>query len=248
MIQAGVLTGEDIHFVQLESDRRIFYQPGARDIALKVSAYLPGAISKIEKELSRPFMKAVRLYVFRSDEDFALHTGVSNQEWGVMMSEKVYLSGIIRKAPDDHIKAILTHELVHLYLLQRLGWDGFNMGLPIWFKEGLAELISGGTAMVAVSESAAAQAILSGKRFEPEARGRLLPPEQYRYGLEPHMFYRQTEMFVAYLKSIDEKRFRAFILAVEDSHDFEGSFGKVFGFTLFDAWQQFVRGLKSYVK
>jgi hypothetical protein len=238
----------DVHFIPLKSDNRIFHETGAEDIALKIASYLPESIAKIEKELSRPFVRAVQVYVFRNEEDFAAYTGLSKQEWGVMMSEKVYLSGIVRKAPDDHVKAILTHELVHLYLQQRLGPHGFNIGLPIWFKEGLAELISGGTAMEAVSESEAAQAILSGKHFELDTRGRLLPPKQYRYGLEPHMFYRQTEMFVNYLKSIDEKKFRVFMVAIEDRHDFEGSFKAVFGFTLFDAWQQFIKKLKSYVK
>lgn len=243
-----LVTKSDVHFIPLKSDSRIFYESGAEDIALKIASYLPESIAKIEKELFRPFVKAVQVYVFRNEEDFAAYTGFSKQEWGVMMSEKVYLSGIVRKAPDNHVKAILTHELVHLYLQQKLGQDGFNIGLPIWFKEGLAELISGGTAMEAVTESDAAQSILEGKHFELDTRGHLLPPKQYRYGLEPHMFYRQTEMFVAYLQSIDEKKFRAFILAIEDSHDFERSFGKVFGFTIFDAWTQFVKGLNSYVK
>lgn len=245
---APVAAKSDVHFIQLKSDSRIFYEPGAEDIALKIASYLPESIAKIGKGLFRPFLRAVQVHVFRNEEDFAAYTGVSKLEWGVMMSEKVYLSGIVRKAPDNHFKAILTHELVHLYLQQRLGWDGFNMVLPIWFKEGLAELISGGTAMEAVTESDAAQAILAGKHFVLDTRGRLLPPKQYWYGLEPHMFYRQTEMFVAYLKSMDEKKFRAFILSIEDSHDFERSFREVFGFTIFDAWQRFVKGLNSYVK
>ncbi len=59
------------------------------------------------------------------------------------------------------------------------------------------------------------------------------------------MFYRQTEMFVAYLKSIDEKKLGAFIVAIEDSRDFERSFGAVFGFTILDAWEHFVKELKA---
>jgi len=126
-----LMAESDVQFIPLESDRRVFYETDAADIAPKIASYLAGSITKIERELSRPFVKAVRVYVFKNEEDFAAYTSVSKQEWGVMMSEKVYLSGIIRKAPDNHVKAILTHEMVHLYLQQRLGWDGFNIVLPI---------------------------------------------------------------------------------------------------------------------
>ena len=50
------------------------------------------------------------------------------------------------------------------------------------------------------------------------------------------MFYRQSGMFVAYLRSHDEMRFRTFMQAIEDGRRFSESFNEAFGLSLDKAW------------
>ncbi len=47
-------------------------------------------------------------------------------------------------------------------------------------------------------------------------------------------------MFVSYLKRLDESKFRAFMLSVEDGQSFETSFNAAFGMGIEEAWQKFV--------
>lgn len=235
----------NVHFILLESDTRISYEQHAEDIARSVASYLPESIAAVEKELHGPFVKAVQVKIFESDNHFAASTGVSKQEWGVMISGTVFLSGIVKTAPDDHIKALLTHELVHLYLQQRRGVSGPHTTLPMWFEEGLAELVSGGSAMAMVSEQDAIRAILAGNHFFSEAASRLEHPERCKYGVESHMFYRQAQMFMAYLQSLDRAEFRALLLSLADGEDFDSSWRSHVQIPLLDAWRQFTGDLES---
>ncbi|MBI4720733.1 MAG: hypothetical protein HY770_05855 [Chitinivibrionia bacterium] len=235
----------NVQFMPMESDNRIYYEPRAENIARIVASYLPESIATVERELQRPFVKPVQVKIFESADSFAAVTDVSKQEWGVMISGTVFLSGLVKTAPDDHIKALLTHELVHLYLQQRLGVSERHPTLPMWFEEGLAELVSGGSAMAMVTEPEATRAIMAGQHFFSDAAGGLVHPERCKYGLESHMFYRQAEMFVAYLQSLDGTKFQSLLLALADGHDFEGSWRSILGFSLHDAWQKFMGELES---
>jgi hypothetical protein len=46
------------HFVTLDSDKRVFYEPGAEDLSREVAGYLPSSIVKVEREQFKPFPKA----------------------------------------------------------------------------------------------------------------------------------------------------------------------------------------------
>jgi hypothetical protein len=247
MAQQGHHTGRSAdNFKTLEADSRISYEPHAEDIARSVASFLPESIATVERELHGPFVKAVQVKIFESADNFAASTGVSKQEWGVMMSGTVYLSGLVKTAPGDHIKALLAHELVHLYLQQRLVATKRHPTLPMWFEEGLAEFVSGGSAMVMVSEQDAIRAILAGNHFFSDAAGKLEQPERCKYGVEAHMFYRQAEMFVAYLQSLEEAKFRSLILALADGEDFDISWRSHLGIPVDNAWRKFTEELESH--
>lgn len=233
-------------FMPLESDRRISFERQAEDTARIVASLLPESIVTIERAFDRPFAKPVSVKVFESDDSFATSTGATKREWGVMISGTVFLSGMVRTAPKDHLGALLRHELVHLYLEQRRGASGIHPRLPMWFEEGLAELVSGGSAMELVTEAEAARAILAGKHLFSDTADTNLAPDRCKYGVESHMFYRQAEMFVASLQSRDATMFRSFMLALADGHDFESSWRTHFGYPVRDAWRQFQGELESH--
>lgn len=245
LLRSGVASLKSTaNFAPVDADRRVLVEPGGEDVAACVAAFMAEAIATVEREQYRPFKEPVEVYVTKDEESFAAFTGVSKKALGAVII-KVFLSGALRKEP-DRIKRILVHELSHLHLGQRLGIYGYNAILPSWFQEGLAVTVSGGGGAEKMSEAGAAGAILEGKGLKPEASGSFFFKKfASSYGVEPPLFYRQSGMFVAWLKRFDESRFRAFMLSIEDGRDFEESFHGAFGLSLDNAWQRFKEKLRA---
>jgi hypothetical protein len=235
------------HFFVLASDRRILYEPGAEDLSKEVAEYLSDSIEKVEKEQYRPFAKPVEVYICATKESFSSFTGLRGAMKGATTIKHVFLSAErLRELPVNIRQAVLTHELSHFHLQQYLGAYNYGANLPSWFQEGLAEYVSGGAAMEEVSEAEAVKSILDGKHFTPETTGNFFFPKRWSvYGLKPHMFYRQSFLYVSYLKHLDEPKFRAFMLALENNRGFKDSFDTIFGLTMNVAWEQFVTQIKA---
>ncbi len=234
-------------FLVLDSDRRILYEPGAEDLSKEVAEYLPDSVEKVEKEQYRPFAKPVEVYICATKESFSSFTGLPGARKGATTIKHVFLSAErLRELTVNIRRAVLTHELSHFHLQQYLGAYNYGANLPSWFQEGLAEYVSGGAAMEEVSEAEAVKAILDGKHFTPDTTGSFFFPKRWSaYGLKPHMFYRQSFMYVSYLKHLDEPKFGSFMLALENGQEFEHSFNSIFGLTMDAAWRQFVTQIKA---
>ncbi|WP_243374101.1 hypothetical protein [Geotalea sp. SG265] len=231
-------------FVPMAADGRVFAEPGSEDVAAIAAKELPEAIATVEREQYHLFAEPVQVYVTRDEESFASFTGVPKEVRGAVIL-KLFLSGGLRKEP-DRIKRILTHELSHLHLGQRLGIYGYNAALPSWFQEGLAVIVSGGGGAEKMSEAGAAEAILQGKSLAPEDTGSFFFKKfAASYGLKPPMFYRQSGMFVSYLRRMDEARFKAFLLAAVEGREFSEAFESAYGVGIDVAWQRFVGQLKQ---
>jgi hypothetical protein len=235
------------HFLVLDSDKRILYEPGAEDLSKEIAEYLPGSIATVEKEQYGPFTKPVEVYICATKEGFSKFTGQPQIVAGVVTIKHVFLSAErLRELPVNIRRAKLTHELSHFHLQQHLGAYNFLANLPAWFQEGLAEYVSGGASMYDVREAEASKDILEGNHIYPDTTGSFFFPKQWNaFGLEPHMFYRQSFMYVSYLKHLDESKFRTFLLALENNRQFEDSFCSIFGLTMDAAWQQFVAQIKD---
>ncbi len=233
-------------FRPLTADSRVLAEPGSEGLAKSAAEYLPEAIATVEKAQYRLFAKPVAVYVCRSEESFASHTGLPKEVRGALTT-KVFLSGrLMRPEFRNTTKAILTHELSHLHLQQRLGVYSYNAKLPAWFQEGLAVLVSGGGGAETVSDDDAGRAILKGMRFTPEAKGSFFFHKSAKsYGLEPHMFYRQAALFVGYLRDLSDVRFGLFILAIEDGKDFAKVFRSIYDMSIDEAWDDFVIELRN---
>ena len=101
----------------------------------------------------------------------------------------------------ERIPTLTTHELSHLHLIQQIGATKYVRNIPSWFAKGLAVFVSNGGGAENVSEKDAARAILNGACFHPDSTGNILfPKTASSYHLKPHMFYRQSSMFVQYIK------------------------------------------------
>jgi hypothetical protein len=241
---ASLKSTSDFH--PLEIDNRVLAESGAEELAGQVAGYLPDAIRTVEKEQYRDFTRQVTVYVCASEDSFAVHTGLPKHVRGALIT-KVFLSARLKDpAFNETLKAILTHELSHLHLQQQLGVYHYNANIPAWFQEGLAVLVSNGGGAEKVSEAAAVKAIVEGKYFIPEAQGSFFWHKSgSSYGLEPHMFYRQAELFVRHLKRTSEFKFGLFMLAIADGGDFDKSFRATYGMSIDDMWQVFIEQLRE---
>jgi len=133
-------------------------------------------------------------------------------------------------------------------LYQHLGSYRY-VDIPSWFHEGFATFVSDGGGAQQVTASEARAAIRSGKHFMPleEAgiKDMLFPKYASYWGLKHHMFYRQSMLFVAYLKERDEEKYKKFLLEIHEGRCFAESFHEAFGEDISAMWEQFKTSLDS---
>ena len=230
------------HFIQSQDDARVLFEPGAENHAEKVSALLPLAIQQIEEKQYRPFPEPVRVYVCASRESFERYYGADVRA-GV--SSKLLLSPRVFDQGDKIAQLYLTHELSHLHLLQLLG--SYKMRkLPFWFKEGLATYASDGGGANKVSEKEALASFHKGKHFIPNKTGGIFfQKTPSDFGLKPHMYYRQSMMFVSYLEKQNRENFREFLLSIEQGNHIPAALQGAYGKDLGELWFEFMKNIAA---
>ncbi len=231
------------HFIANNKDTRVLYEPGAKIFADSIVAILPQSIQKIENRQYRHFVEPVKVYVCASEESFYKLYG-ARVKAGV--SNKLLLSPRLMNE-SENIYIYLTHELSHLHLYQQLGLLRFR-GLPSWFKEGLATFVSDGGGAQTVSENDAIKSIVNGKHFIPVSGGFFGCFNQKSSAdsaLSHQMRYRQNMIFVSFIKNKDEKKFKSFLLSIQDGVNFSESIQKSYDTTLEQLWQDFIKDIHS---
>jgi hypothetical protein len=228
------------HFVPFVDDERVRVEPGADRFALMLSPYMTEAVTTVEASQAGPFKSPVRVYLCASDTSFSRLTG---RRAPATTTNDVYLS------PDlfDGTRALdryLTHELSHLHLVQNIGVLG-GTRLPEWFKEGLAEMVSGGATSSSVAVSEALKAVGEGRSFMPD-EGRnvvasfLFPHYGTYWHIENRMFYRQSMLFVQFMRDQDPAAFRRFLAAVVQGDDFKKALHRTYPDGVRGLWAKFV--------
>jgi hypothetical protein len=244
-LTAGLYSTDD--FAPLPDEPRVRAEPGAEAFAHGVAPHVTPCVTKVETAHYRRFAQPVAIYVCASAHSFSVHSGASTVPKGAV-NERLFLNPRLFETP-ERIPRILAHELSHLHLVQQLGVYRSHRNLPDWFKEGLAALVSDGGGVENVSADEARQALRAGLRIEPVERDGLFRRKtaDYWFGdkiADPskrqHMFYRQSMLFVGYLRSSDEVRFRQFLLSVQDGGDFTESVRVAYDKDLNELWQRFL--------
>lgn len=230
------------NFLINQNDSRILYEPGAEAFAERIVPLLPTSIQQIEAKQYQPFAKTVKIYICASRKSFIRLYGADVRA-GVLT--KLFLSPRIFDQGDEIIKLYLTHELSHLHLLQQLGVYK-NGRLPFWFKEGLATYASSGGGAHTVTDGQAIDFIRAGKHFVPnETGGFIFQKTPSDFDLEPHMFYRQSMLFIKYLVSINESEFRKFLLSIEKGEKLPKALRKAYNKELKDLWGDFIKKING---
>ena len=215
-------------FVLLASDARVQVEPGYEAYGARVAAALPGAIAKVEAAHYLPFARTPCVYVCGSDACFKRYVLTPKLSAAVVPDNRLILSPNLDGREKNRLPALLTHELAHLHLGQRIGH--YHSTLPVWFHEGWASLTADGGGAEYASDAQAFAAIRAGQRVNLDVRD--TPDQRHRANashLDIYAFYRQSMLLVGWLKAQDEARFRALVLAVQNNTDFEIAFWDVYG-------------------
>ena len=238
------------HFIPSGANPQVLYEPGMEESAALVAAALPSAMILVETQQYLPLAKPFRVYVCSSQESFNAYMGAppGATARGVKVLNDIFLapSAFSSWRGDTH-GSVLTHELSHLHLYQRLGYRRSLWDMPVWFLEGLAVTVSGGGGEGVTTEDAGS-AILAGHHFIPDEKGSLLRPRRASdYGMGTFMFYRQSELFVAFIRDRDPVAFGDFMLALQlgGGGSFASAFESSFGTGVVAMWEEFEEHLRS---
>jgi hypothetical protein len=215
-------------FVQLPGDPRVWVEPGYEAYGARVAAALPAAIAKVEAAHYLPFLRPPRVFVCGSEDCFNRYVMTPGLSAAVVPDNRLILSPNLDGREKQRMPALLTHELAHLHLGQRIGH--YNSTLPVWFHEGWASLTAGGGGAEYASDAQAFAAIRAGRRVDLGARD--TPDKRHRAAashLGIYEFYRQSMLLVGWLKAQDPARFRQLALAVQNNADFEIAFWDIYG-------------------
>jgi hypothetical protein len=234
----------------LADNNLVHYEAGAEDFAHDVAALLPAAIARVEAVHGRPFAHPVTVGAYTTPEAFATANGLgSNIPVGVTFAGRVVLSPKLFSPQHWRLRAILTHEMSHAHIQ---GWIGGikYFGLPPWFKEGLAVMISEGGGAELVSEAEARAAIQRGEQIaidDPSASQNTIDirfakaPERQSPSWYPIVLaYRQAGMFVSYLHESDKPAFDRMLGAILDGRTFAEAVDAGYHEDVRALWRKFV--------
>lgn len=249
---AGAWTQSKGGFTACTPDPRILCEPGSEALAAAAAADLPAALARVTQRqplVTDPvagappgFAAPLIVYTYASRERYAAHSGAHPLTLGATALQAVHLSPRLL-AFAAWRAALLTHELSHLQLMQQLGalrWAG----LPGWFHEGLATWVSQGGGAGAVGDDEARQALREGRRFEPEPSQSIFHFKSAgTWGLGPHLYYRQCELFVRHLHDLDGAAFMRMLRAVAGGDDLGPALQAAYGLPLPALWARFLAGL-----
>lgn len=215
-------------FVPLASDARVWVEPGYDAYGERVASALPVAIAQVEVAHYQPFSTAPRVYVCGSTDCFKRYVMTPRLSAAVVPDNRLILSPDLNGRESHRLSSLLTHELAHLHLGQRIGH--YHNSLPVWFHEGWASLAANGGGAEYTTDEKAYAAIREGRRVNLIVRDTF--DKRHRAsasGLSIHEFYRQSMLLVGWLKSQDEARFRDLVLAIQDNADFDIAFWNIYG-------------------
>jgi hypothetical protein len=215
-------------FAPLAGDPRVWVEPGFEAYGARVAAALPDAIARVEAAHYLPFFRPPRVYVCGTDTCFKRYVLTPKLSAAVVPDNRLILSPNLDGKESHRLPALLTHELAHLHLGQRIGH--YHSTLPVWFHEGWAALTADGGGADYATDARVFEAIQAGKRVNLTARD--THDRRHRAAasrLNIFEFYRQSMLLVGWLRAQDEARFKALVLAVQDNADFEIAFWNLYG-------------------
>jgi hypothetical protein len=199
-------------------DARVWHEAGGEAQAARVAGLLDAAVARVESVHGLPFRRPPRVHVCISAACFQRLVATADYSAAVLPGDVLVLSPNLFGREAARLPAILTHELSHLHLGQRLGH--YTPWLPVWFHEGLASLAARGGGAEFASDREAYGAWDEGRQVDFALMD--IPGKRHRagdFGLSIHEFYRQSWRFMEYLRNRDMAAFGTMLTAIQAKTD-----------------------------
>ncbi len=222
------------------ADPRVLAQPGAEAFAQRVVQVLPQAIKLMQEAQGASIDKPFIIYVFASEAEYSSRGACPPMSRACAFRGNLSLSPRLGAEPDT-VPAILTHELSHVLLQQRMGMFKATR-IPPWFAEGLAVMVSDGGGAEGVGQEEVLAAFKAGKHFTPDMAS--LPFTQKtatHFNLPHRLFYRQAALFVKYLKEQKTSEFDALMSRLHIGMGFQDAFDRSFNQPVESLWEEFLK-------
>jgi hypothetical protein len=237
------------HFLSHAEDSRVMYEEDAGVLSNIIATHIEGSIALVESIHSEKFSAEVKVHICATLECYEKYTTMRKSR-GATIGDKVFLSPKLLARPKT-IKSVLTHELYHLHLAQNLGGLVLYNNVPSWFQEGLATFTSDGGGAENVSIVDAVKVLKSQVFFTPDISASVFQIKNAdSYGFTANysdpffaknMYYRQSSMFVAYLKRTNATDFNSLMRQILRGVKFEKAFVENYDLSLEDSWYSFIK-------
>lgn len=220
-------------FTVLPEDARVMVEQaaldqGAREYGLRVAQVLDEAIKTVSSAHYLDFAETPKVFVCATEACFRQHVLTPGLSAAVVPDNRLVLSPNLNGRERSRLKPLLIHELSHVHLGQRVGH--YHHTMPVWFHEGWASLTAGGGGAEYATDEQAIEAARQGKMINLSQRD--TPDLRHKaksFGLNIHVFYRQSMLLVHALKMRDPARFKQLALALQNGADFVIAFWDVYG-------------------
>lgn len=234
-------------FNEHKKSQGVFYESGVEDIASEVSVGLSQFISVVEKKQYHSFLSIdeLKIFIFSDKDRYANYSGSSPKARGSATTNEIYISPIIADRRET-LSSIIIHELSHVHLRQYVGAWRYWVEVPGWFHEGLAVEVSEGGGAESVSDAEAIKSIKAGVSFTPGEVSSIWGHKfAHDYGLKPHLYYRQSSLFVRYLKKSNPLAFKRSYLSLIRGKSFSEIWLKNYGKRIPDLWADYLRSINA---
>lgn len=187
----------------------------------------------------------LRIFVFSDKARYANYSGSSPKARGSATTNEIYISPIIADRRET-LSSIVIHELSHVHIRQYIGSWRYWTEVPGWFLEGLAVDVSGGGGAESVSDAEAIKSIQAGISFTPREKSSILGHKfAHDYGLNPHLYYRQSSLFVRYLKKSNPGAFKKSYLSLIRGKLFSEIWLENYGKKIPDLWLDYLSSINA---
>lgn len=230
-------------FIRHKQIKNIYFEKNGGDFADAVAKIYERDKKQIEISHGFEFRQEHNVFLCVTKECYDKYAVVTAAGAETHYSGEIILNG--RKLiAENRVESILTHELSHAV------WYENGVGcIPRWWEEGLAVLTSNGGGAETVSVDEAVSSIRNGKVFEPigisSCRLFFGGDLSKKYGISWSMYYRQSGMFVGFLRDYDKSAFEATLKRQSTNKDVYKSITESYGKSVDELWGEWVLSIRS---
>ena len=212
-------------FDTLQADQRVHYEPDAKTSAEMLAANYAKTIQQVETKLGGTLQIAPDVYLCASDACYEKYAFIKEALAEARGRGNLVLLKARTLEAEGRLLPVFTHELVHAFWFQH----GVHC-TPRWWTEGLAVESSNGGGAEKILRLLAIQALREGQVFQASDENSCwtrTPPGLD--GMTWPMFYRQSGMFIEWLRLSDPKAFSALLEKLQAGDNLSTTIASAYG-------------------